>query len=230
MRAATVTFTGETPGIKAELGPDGQWRVCLGMPKHIDGPQPYAPIDPDNPPEMDTTGRVTNGTLVKARRRDLERGYLGCLITADTAMQTGSMLLRVCTSSRPNSSVSLVGNERGKIMVRGVGYGDLEDRNNSAWGDVLHVLQPGGVIELEKRKPENGEYRGIVQVNVGDRLLRFTKGQYSHLSRSRADARAFIKRVIDDEGRVYPNARAEAVEAALDLLVHDPKLLHCYNR
>jgi hypothetical protein len=226
MRALTVTHESIIPGIQATTVEDGTI-VELGTPKHSDAPQPYVMLSPNNPPDVDDTGLIHDADLVQiSHSRAITTGFLGWILTKPQEQPSGELLIRSYIPEIPGSVAQPVMKVGRKIDVKGRGYTDFKDIQQSGWVDILHRLYPGEGIHLRTDLAEYAELLDRVLVNVGDELLQFSASDIKGGNEERKHARRYIYAITDAQGDISPNAYPEKVQAALDALIADPSLKH----
>lgn len=197
MRALTVTFSGVEHGIQTQIGRNDMPAVVLGMPDK-DGRQSQVPLDLEHEPVLDEVGRVHDAVLIRTEGR---RGFT--LARDINGESPQSLLLRLTTEGIPNSGVSVLGNEVGKLQVKGSGCLDPNDRRNTTWADSLHTLDDGKAVELIDRQTNSG----LVVINAAGEAAPMRKSDFSHLSSRSLMPAGFIDQMLEQNPLLSDAAR-----------------------
>lgn len=219
MQALTVRFGGVECGIQTEVD-HGEPVVILGMPRK-DGSLSRVRLDEINEPTLSEDGRIHEGALVRPEERR------GLVIASDVNLEASAgLLLRLTTEGIPNSSVSLLGDEPGKIQVKGAGYLDPTDRNHTTWADCLHTLEPGKAVELIDRRTNSG----IAAINADGELARMPKQDFAHLSSRSLMPMSFIERMLADNPLLTDQAREYLLRRSAQFATIDNPYRHLKQR
>lgn len=209
MRAYTATFTGIETGIEVISKPLGQPcepGVYLGAPDREGRPFPYIGLDSDNPPHM-LDGRLIDGAL---RRTELSQpGQMRWLLTEDNGAPSDNLLVRFNSFEHSDSLAKHFGVNRA-MRVRGRGYVDLDDKENSSWVDSLDVIEPGAIVEIVSRIPLKKNLGKLV-MNIHGQLVQVPKEEFRLANNTERDR--MIQRVLVPDEQIRSMRPSKASDA-----------------